>query len=161
MIGRWKVFNLRVIIVCCVFNGELKFASPLCVFLKSGITSIYHIGHAPETCSFTESHWVDFMTPCPNQNSAVSVTDLPPLIQLFPFFSFFQQWLVLHEMHQLSACCIVILLALGGFIVSRGTTLPCSPPKDVSSTSLISLAWFRHGSFFKYWHIKMVSLFCN
>ncbi|CAM6042472.1 unnamed protein product [Sphagnum compactum] len=64
------------------------------------------------------------MTPCPNQNSAVSVTDLPPLIQLFPFFSFFQQWLVLCEMHQLSACCIVILLALGGFIVSRALDKP-------------------------------------
>ncbi|CAK9267676.1 unnamed protein product [Sphagnum jensenii] len=64
------------------------------------------------------------MTPCPNQNSAVSVTDLPPLIQLFPFFSFFQQWLVLCAMHQLSACCIVILLALGGFIVSRALDEP-------------------------------------
>lgn len=124
----------------------------------------FHIPYWPCTRNlffYWKSNWVDFMTPCPNQNSAVSVTDLQPLIQLFPFFSFFQQWLLLCEMHQLSACCIVILLALGGFIVSRGTTLPCSPPKDVSSTSLISLAWFRHGSFFKYWHIKMVSLFCN
>jgi hypothetical protein len=172
MIGRWKVFNLRVIICMLCTQWWTQICKPsLCGF------EIRHNFCIPcWLCTrnlffYWKSHWVDFLTPCANQNSAVSITDLPPLIQLFPCFSFFRQWLVLFAMHQLSlglfrlvsavgrilvltqsfgACCIVILLALGGFIVSRGTTLPCSPPKDVSSTSLTSLAWFRHGSSFKY-----------